>query len=151
MKHLRLLLAILFAPILASAVDLPKIRLEPMLTGLDKPIYLTHHNTPQTFIIEQTGKVFIYENGKRRAKPFLDLSSKVNIDYECGLLSIAFHPDFAKNGYLYAYYTAMVPTLKSIVAEYKVDPAAEQVDIGTERILLHFSLPYTAHHGGLKP
>ena len=119
------------------------------MTGLDKPICLTHHGTASTYIVEQTGKAFAFANGKRSATPFLDLTSKVNIDYECGLLSIAFHPDYAKNGYLYPYYTATLPSLKSIVAEYHVEPNADHVDIGTERILLHFPLPYNNHHGGL--
>ncbi len=143
------LATLVLLPSLAFAAEpLPKIQLQPVLTGLDKPIFLTHHNTPRTYVVEQTGKVLVYENGQLRKKPFLDLTSKVNIDYECGLLSIAFHPDFAKNGYLYANYTANVPGLKTIVAEYKVDPNAEEVDLSTERILLHFSQPYNNHNGG---
>ena len=149
MKLYRMVAALICLPILGFAADaLPKVQLQPVLAGLDKPLYLTHHNTPAMYIVEQTGKVRVCENGKLRTKPYLDLTQKVNVDYESGLLSIAFHPDFAHNGYLYACYTATIPSLKLIVAEYKVDPNAETVDLSTERILLHFSLPYTTHHGG---
>ena len=150
MKLFHLTWSVILLPILAFAADpLPKVKLEAVELGLDKPIYITHHNTPGLFIVQQTGKVLVRENGKLRKKPFLDLTSKVNIDYECGLLSIAFHPDFAKNGYLYASYTAQIPSLKSIIAEYKMDPAAGEVDISTERIILQFSQPYNTHNGGL--
>ena len=147
-RHIVVSLLILPSYLLA-AERVPRVQLQPLLTGLDKPLYLTHHNTPEIYVVEQTGKVLVCENGKLRKKPFLDLTSKVNIDYECGLLSIAFHPDFAKNGYVYAYYTTTIPSLKSVIAEYKLEPNADQIDIASERILLHFSLPYNTHHGGL--
>jgi glucose/arabinose dehydrogenase len=128
--------------------DVPKLQLQPVLTGLDRPVYLTNHGTPTIYVIEQPGKVRVYENGKLREKPFLDITSKANIDYECGLLSIAFHPKFAENGYVYAYYTAQLPALKSIVAEYKLEPGADHIDAASERILFHFSQPTIMHKGG---
>lgn len=144
------IVAVLVLPWLAFAAQpVPKVQLQPFLTGVDKPLYLTHHGTPEIYIVEQTGKVLVCEKGQLRKKPFLDLTSKVNIDYECGLLSIAFHPDFAKNGYVYAYYTATFPSLKSVLAEYKLEPGSDQIDPASERILLHFNLPYNTHHGGL--
>src|SRR5260221_9612094 len=110
MKIILLAVALATFPIgLFAAEPLPRVQLEPLLTGLENPLYISHHNTPRIYIVQQTGKVLIYENGQLRKKPFLDLSKKVNEDYECGLLSIAFHPDFAKNGYVYADYTAQVP------------------------------------------
>jgi glucose/arabinose dehydrogenase len=149
MKLLALILVAAILPYLAFADEpVPKISLQPVVSGLDKPLYLTHHNTPEMYIVEQTGKVRVLEKGHLREKPFLDLTSKVNIDYECGLLSIAFHPDYAHNGYVYAYYTATFPALKSVLAEYKVDVDGQRIDLSTERILLHFSLPYNTHHAG---
>lgn len=55
------------------------------------------------FITEKNGKVLIVENGQLLPDPFLIL----NVDNynERGLSGIAFHPDFAQNGYLYLYYT----------------------------------------------
>ena len=112
--RLRHFIAIAVVFLSAASIDaqpLPKIQLQAVLTDLDKPLYITHHNTPALYIVQQSGKVLVYQDGQLRKKPFLDLSKKVNIDYECGLLSIAFHPDFARNGYIYADYTALMASL----------------------------------------
>jgi glucose/arabinose dehydrogenase len=126
----------------------PTLQLAPLLTGLDRPVYLTNHGTPETYIIEQPGRVRVHENGKLREKPFLDLTGRVNVDYECGVLSIAFHPKYAENGYVYAFGTALNPAKKSFIAEYKLAPGADSIDPATERILLHYSVPTEMHKGG---
>ena len=146
-KFFPMLACSLFLALTAHAAE-PKIKLDLIAKELDKPLYLTHCNTPALYIVEQTGKVRVFENGKLRDKPFLDLTSKVNVDYECGLLGFAFHPEYAKNGYVYVYYTATFPGLKSVLAEYKLAPGSDQIDISTERILLHFNLPFNTHHAG---
>jgi glucose/arabinose dehydrogenase len=128
--------------------DVPKLQLAPVTGGIDRPVYLTNHGTPETYIVEQSGKVRVWDNGRFRPDPFLDLSKKVHVDYECGLLSIAFHPKFAENGYVYAYYTINHPPIRSIISEFKVPQGSDKVDPASERILLHFSQPYNNHKGG---
>ena len=60
------------------------------------------------FILSQKGKILILKGGALLDKPFLDLSGIVvqptNQD-ERGLLGLAFHPDYAKNGRFFVYYT----------------------------------------------
>jgi glucose/arabinose dehydrogenase len=156
MKRTSCLTGLLFLTLAATAAEPPappppppfKLQLLPVMTGVDKPVYLTNDGTKRLFVVEQTGKVRIWDDGKLLDRPFLDLSDKINVDYECGLLSIAFHPRFAENGYVYAYYTAQIPALKSVVAEYKLAPGQDHIDVSTERILLHFSQPYNNHKGG---
>src|SRR4051812_45121186 len=63
-----------------------KLQLLPVMTGLDKPVYLTHCGTKRVYVVEQTGKVRVWDEGKLLDKPFLDVSAKVFNDYECGLL-----------------------------------------------------------------
>lgn len=48
------------------------------------------------------------------------------------MLSVAFHPKFAKNGLLYVYYTDRRPQLKCIISEFHADPNATAVDAATE-------------------
>src|SRR5438105_4902614 len=119
MKHARMI-CVLVAALLSTGVlaadappsaEVPKLQLVSVMTGVDKPVYLTNHGTAEIYVIEQSGKVRVWEKGKMRAEPFMDLSGKVHIDYECGLLSIAFHPKFAENGYVYAYYTINHPPI----------------------------------------
>src|SRR5688572_31489165 len=66
----------------------PKVKLMPWLKGLEKPVQLTHDGTERIFIVEQPGRVRLYQNGQLQRKPYLDLSSKIHVEYECGVLSI---------------------------------------------------------------
>jgi len=132
------------------AAELPRIRLEPMFK-LQRPTYAVHDPAGRLFFLEQPGRVRLYENGSLLETPYLDLASipkKITLDYECGLLSIAFHPKFAENGYFYANYTTTDPNLKTVIAEFHVDPAAKVVDPSTERIVMTISQPYVNHKGG---
>src|SRR4051794_41124583 len=90
------LLAIWLLPSLAHAADdLPKIKLDK-LVKLDRPIEVKPDPTGRLFLIEQPGRAVIWGDGKVVQPPYLDLTKKVFVDYECGLLSIAFHPKFAE-------------------------------------------------------
>jgi glucose/arabinose dehydrogenase len=100
------------------------------------------------FIVEQPGRVRLYQNGQLRRKPYLDLTDKVHLEYECGVLSITFHPNFAQNGYLYINYTANIPDLHTVISEFRADPKAESVDPRTERVIMTIAQPYPNHNGG---
>jgi glucose/arabinose dehydrogenase len=129
---------------------LPHIRLEPMFR-LQRPTYAVHDPAGRMFFLEQPGRVRLYENGALAETPYLDLASipkKVTLDYECGLLSIAFHPKFEENGLFYANYTTTAPNLKTVIAEFHADPKAKVVDPSTERIVMTISQPYVNHKGG---
>ena len=141
---------------------------------LEHPIYALHDPTGRTFFLEQPGRVRLYANGKLDETPYLDISKKVYMDYECGLESIAFHPKFAENGYFYACYTIdlapkpapvtqpstgpargrrgrgpVVPYhVRMLVVEYHVDPKATHVDDSSERVLLTQEHITPIHKGG---
>jgi glucose/arabinose dehydrogenase len=55
------------------------------------------------FVVEQAGRIKILDSGRRRGT-FLDLSRRVRFNYEEGLFSIAFHPDYRRNGLFYVFY-----------------------------------------------
>ncbi|PYI92283.1 MAG: hypothetical protein DME97_11165, partial [Verrucomicrobia bacterium] len=78
-----------------------RIELQTVLTGITSPMQWLSANdgTGRMFLVEQTGKIRIFNNGALNATPFLDLSSRLvalsaNYD-ERGFLSIAFHPGFS--------------------------------------------------------
>src|SRR3954454_12138132 len=95
------LILMLFA-LTAAAQD---VALQPIATGLDQPVALTHAGDTRLFITEQTGRIRIYDALGLRATPFLDIRSIVLSGGERGLLSVAFHPRFRENGFFYVYYT----------------------------------------------
>ena len=62
------------------------------------------------FVVEQPGRIRIVKNGVLLGTPFLNiLTADVRTGGERGLLSLAFHPIYATNGYFYVMYTAPRP------------------------------------------
>src|SRR5205823_4485080 len=49
------------------------------------------------FIAERPGRIRIAQGGTLLPGPFLDISSRVTVQGEAGLLSFAFHPQFASD------------------------------------------------------
>jgi glucose/arabinose dehydrogenase len=60
------------------------------------------------FVVEQPGRIVLINDLKNPTRTvFLDISDRVLFnedDAEGGILGVAFHPDFARNGYVYVYY-----------------------------------------------
>lgn len=148
--HAALLPFFLVAPFCrAGEVELPRIRLEPFIRKLDRPVQIGTEPTGRLFVLEQPGRISIVQpDGKLTSPPYLDLTKKVYVEYECGLLGVAFHPKFAENGYFYVNYTAKRPTLKTFLSEFRADPRSQRVDPSTERVVLTVDQPYPNHNGG---
>ncbi|MEX2219738.1 MAG: PQQ-dependent sugar dehydrogenase [Phycisphaerales bacterium] len=142
------------------------IDLEPVASGLVAPIYATHagDNSGRLFIVDQTGKILILQNGQVLATPFLDLTSEivaVNLGFdERGVLGLAFHPNYATNGRFFVRYSkprvgvSGEPCFgtgrgchEEILAEYSVS-ANPNVANPTETILFRVNEPEFNHNGG---
>ena len=90
------------------APDAPQISYSftPVITqGIDSPVFVTHAGDNRLFIIEQDGRIRIWENNALRATPFLSIEPLVLFDGEQGLLGLAFEPNYAQTGRFYVYYT----------------------------------------------
>src|SRR3990170_4763953 len=108
---------VLFATLLLAGVgreqdtalaDPPAISLEEVALGLVKPVAITHagDGSGRLFITLQAGEVVIYDGTQVLPTPFLDLKPLVgDAGFEQGFLSVAFHPDYATNGFFYVNYT----------------------------------------------
>lgn len=142
------LITLLLTLNLCLADEPPKLVLEPIAHGLRNPTDLTSDGTDRLFVCEQAGRIRLIQSGQVQKQPYLDISSQVVSGGECGLLGIAFHPNFAENGLFYINYTTHSPNLKTIIAEFKVDPHASIADPSTQRILLSIDQPYANHNGG---
>src|SRR2546430_7425438 len=88
----------LLAPACAEPQSAAKISLEVLVRGIDHPTYLTHDGTQRLFIVEQPGRIRLMVDGKLRKEPYLDIVDRVDFGGGKGPLSVAFHPDFARNG-----------------------------------------------------
>jgi len=140
----RLSLLLLFLATAAAAQD---VVLQPIASGLDQPVALTHAGDTRLFITQQTGTVLIYDALGIRPTPFLDIRSLVLSGGERGLLSVAFHPLYRDNGFFFVYYTNR--NGDNNIARYKVSSADPNLaDPASGVILLTIPHPTYANHNG---
>ena len=69
--------------------------------------------TNRLFVVEKTGRILVIDNlGTTPTRGvFLDLTTVIgDSGGEQGLLALAFHPDYARNGYFYAWFTLSTTT-----------------------------------------
>lgn len=120
-----------------------------VLTGLDNPLDLASpgDNSERYFILEKAGTIRVAKGGALLPKPFLDLNGLVNTTAnEQGLLGIAFHPQYASNGFFYLNYTDRDGN--TVVSRWQVSPDPDTADPGSEKPLLRIQQPYPNHNGG---
>lgn len=133
-----------------TPLSTPDIKPVQFATGLTAPVDITapqHSTDERLFVVEQAGKIrTIDKQGKLVAAPFLDITGKVQSGGELGLLGLAFHPDYAKNGYVYVNYTDK--DLHTVVARYKSSPQTGVADPASEKVILKQKQPYRNHNGG---
>jgi glucose/arabinose dehydrogenase len=139
------------SPAKAAALN---IGLQSFATGLSQPIYVTNSGISgdtRMFVVQRAGAIRIVNaDGSLVAGNFLDISSSVSTAGEGGLLSVAFHPSYASNGYFYVYF---VNTSGSIqVNRYTATgtPAtATATDTATALPIITIAHPgQTNHYGG---
>src|SRR5260221_13035210 len=116
----------------AKRIGAGDIHLQPFAKGLDSPVYITYApgQTNREYVVEQAGRIMVVGmDGTVRAQPFLDIHQLVLAGGERGLLSVAFHPDYAHNGYFFVNYTGadgavtVAPYRFSPDDPYRADPA----------------------------
>lgn len=127
------------------------LRLAPVLTGLTMPVALTAPTADtRLFVVEQIGRVRIVRNGQLVTQPFLDIRARVSPpsagSEERGLLGLAFHPNYASNGFLFVYYTNLAGDI--VVERFQVTSNPDVAGtLGTVVLTIaHASDPY--HNGG---
>ena len=135
----------LVAPVAWSA----EISLVPLASGLANAISITHagDDSGRLFIVLQTGQIVIYDGQRVHLRPFLDISRRVSCCGERGLLGLAFHPQYASNGFFYVNYTDRAGD--TVVARYSVSRISRNLAnplSGTT--LLTVDQPFANHNGG---
>jgi glucose/arabinose dehydrogenase len=116
------------------------ISLQLVASGLAAPLDLEQPNdgSGRLFVVEQGGTIKILQNGTLLPQPFLNISNKVIVHGEMGLLGLTFHPGYSANRKFYINYVRnLAGQFQSVFAEYHAsatDP--NHSDPATERILL---------------
>ncbi|MGH6647761.1 PQQ-dependent sugar dehydrogenase [Aquabacterium sp.] len=121
-----------------------------VVNDISQPVYLTAPTgDSRLFALEKGGVVRIIANGQTLATPFLDLSSKVDIESERGLLGLAFDPNYASNGRFYVNYIDKT-TLNTVVERYTVaTPSSNVASVSSvQNIITVTQEPYGNHKAG---
>ena len=130
----------------AGAPARAAISLHRVATGLDAPVDVAapRNERRKLYVVEQAGRIRALVNGTLRRQPFLDIRKLVLSGGEQGLLSVAFHPNYAKNRRFYVDYTDRNGDTR--VVEYRSN--GTRALPGTRRQLLLVDQPYANHNGG---
>ncbi len=136
----------------AQDTTLPSVQLRRAFGRLEfhRPVQVTHAGDDRLFVVEQNGRIRVFENSPDHGTPdiFLDIRSAVRRKHnEEGLLSLAFHPRYSTNGFLYVYYSASGPR-RGILSRFSVsadDP--NRAESGSEKVILEVDQPYGNHNG----
>ena len=119
--------------------------------GLSKPLFLAFapgDDGHRLFVVEKTGTIRILRNGVvERGTPFLDFTGRVSLGLEQGLLGLAFHPGFARNGRLFVDFTDRSGAARVVELHVAADDP-DRVDPASERDWLTVPQPTEHHHGG---
>ena len=140
--------------LLLSAVDLgaqTPLQLQLFASGLNRPMQVT---TPvgdlgRVFVVEQPGRIRIVRNGVLLPTPFLDMTSLIVFGGENGLLSLAFHPNYATNGQFFVFYT---PSPFPTVAVRRYTVSAGNPDVANASsgvVLMQQPMVYGNHNAGM--
>ena len=130
---------------------LPTIHLAQVVPGLTMPVTVTNagDGSGRLFTVQQTGQILIFSDGTLLPTPFLDISDLVSCPPcgEQGLLGLAFHLDYANNGFFYVDYTDT--NGNTVVARYTVSASDPNVaDPDSAQTVLTQEQPFSNHNGG---
>ncbi|MCH9022386.1 MAG: PQQ-dependent sugar dehydrogenase [Planctomycetes bacterium] len=117
-------------------------------SGLIRPVHITFApgDSSRLFIVEQAGKIKVLEHGVLLGTPFLDIDSVLVCCGERGLLGLAFHPDYAMNGFFFLNYFDNAGN--TVIARYAVSNDPNVANPKSAQIVLTIEQPTTIHNGG---
>ncbi|MFI5172386.1 MAG: PQQ-dependent sugar dehydrogenase [Chitinophagales bacterium] len=127
----------------------PNISLEIFATGFDDPVDITNAGDDRMFIVERKGYIKITDMlGNVYPDDFLDIHLQIEDGYqEQGLLGLAFHPNYAVNGYFFVNYIDLDGN--TVVSRFTKSTFDDDIaDPTTELIIFTAVQPFVNHNGG---
>lgn len=115
------------------------------------PVDIAHAGDGRLFIVERAGiiRYATLDAPATSAPTFLNITDRISAGGEGGLLGLAFHPDFANNGYFFVnYVTEIGGQLYTRVSRFSVTANPNVASAGSELVLLQLAQPYSNHNGG---
>jgi glucose/arabinose dehydrogenase len=122
-----------------------QLSLRPYASGLSAITAIASNKAERRrlYVVEQNGRIRVLING-RIAGTFLDIRDRVVSGGEQGLLSVAFHPQYAKNHRFYVNYTDKSGNTRVVEFRSRNGRGIKS----SARQLLFVRQPYSNHNGG---
>ncbi len=139
-----------FCVVLLTTISFAQtIGLQTFATGFSSPVAIVNAGDSRLFVVQRGGAIRILNaNGTINATNFLTLTSSTIVSGgERGLLGLAFHPNYATNGYFYVNYTRASDGA-TVIARYSVSANPDVADASSAQVLLTIAQPFSNHNGG---
>ena len=121
-----------------------KFRVETVAANLEVPWSIVWAPDGRMFFTERPGRVRVYEKGQLASAPVLTIPD-LEESGESGLMSMALHPDFATNRWIYLAYTFSAGGQRVRVVRYQ-----ETANGLTERTVIVDDIPAARFHAGCR-
>ena len=146
-KTLSPLFLLLSFPLFLAAQ--PRIQLVDWASGFERPVDIAHCGDNRMFVVEQDGVIWVLDSLGNRLDTFLNIDPRVNsTNNEQGLLGLAFHPNYAQNGYFFVYYIKNSSGATQVSRFSVKQGNANEADPNSELPVLTVSQPFSNHNGG---
>jgi len=137
----------LFVAFIAISTHAQTIAIQSFASGFSGAVEITHAGDDRLFVVQQGGLIRVLNaNGTINSTAFLNLSGLISSGGERGLLGLAFHPNYASNGYFFVNYTNT--SGNTVIARYSVSTTNPDIANTTGIILMTITQPYSNHNGG---
>ncbi len=108
-------------------------------------------DSSRMFALQRDGHIQAFVNDRNTdvQTTALDLSDRVGSTGEMGLLGMAFHPNYANNGYIYVNYTVGTVAFRTFISRFTRNAENPNLfDLESEVVVLEFEQPTDIHNGG---
>ena len=107
-------------------------------------------NDTDWYLVEKSGTVLRFtRDASQRPTEFIDIHDLVDASAnESGLLSMAFHPDYAVNHQVFLHYTREGSPLVTTISRFESQDNGLTLARQSEKVILSVDQPYENHNGG---
>ena len=148
-KYSSIIIILLFFCLFKKGISQPILAFDTVInSGLNAPIQFVNagDGSNRVFIVQQAGTIRAYDGSFNFLSEFLTVSNVNQQGGERGLLSMAFHPEYATNGLFYVYYVNTGGSLE--LARYHVSADPNVADPASKVILKTIPHPTNTNHNG---
>ena len=128
----------------SSADNVVNFRVETLASGLEVPWSIVWAPDGRMLFTERPGRVRVFDNGQLRAEPLATIPD-VEPSGESGLMSIALHPQFATNHFLYVSYAYKGDGQLVRVVRYR----ETETGLADRKVIIE-NIPAAQYHAGCR-